>query len=36
MYDVCVIGGGAAGMSAAIAAARTGANVIILETNTGM
>lgn len=33
MYDVCVIGGGAAGMSAAIAAARTGANVIILEKN---
>ncbi|MBD5096207.1 MAG: aminoacetone oxidase family FAD-binding enzyme [Lachnospiraceae bacterium] len=33
MYDVCVIGGGAAGMSAAIAAARTGSNVIILEKN---
>ena len=33
MYDVCVIGGGAAGMSAAIAAARTGANVIIPEKN---
>jgi predicted Rossmann fold flavoprotein len=30
-YDVCVIGGGAAGMMAAIKAARDGASVIILE-----
>lgn len=33
MYDVCVIGGGAAGISAAVAAARKGADVIILEKN---
>ncbi len=33
MYDVCIIGGGAAGISAAVAAARKGADVIILEKN---
>jgi len=31
MFDVCVVGGGAAGLSAAIAAARAGAKVTILE-----
>jgi len=31
MYDVTVVGGGAAGMMAAIAAAREGASVLILE-----
>jgi len=31
MFDVCVVGGGAAGLSAAIAAARAGAKVILLE-----
>ena len=31
MYDVTVIGGGAAGMMAAIVAARAGASVLILE-----
>lgn len=30
-YDVAVVGGGAAGMTAAIAAARTGARVVVLE-----
>lgn len=32
-YDVAVVGGGAAGMTAAIAAARTGAGVVVLERN---
>lgn len=32
-YDVAVVGGGAAGMTAAIAAARTGARVVVLERN---
>lgn len=32
-YDVAVVGGGAAGMTAAIAAARTGARVALLERN---
>lgn len=32
-YDVAVVGGGAAGMTAAIAAARTGARVVALERN---
>lgn len=31
VYDVCVIGGGASGLAAAIAAARKGASVLILE-----
>ena len=31
LYDVCVIGGGASGMTAAIAAAEAGARVLILE-----
>lgn len=31
MFDVCVVGGGAAGLSAAIAAARAGAKVMVLE-----
>ena len=30
-YDVAVVGGGAAGMTAAIAAARAGARVALLE-----
>ncbi len=34
MYDICVIGGGAAGMCAAITAARKGKKVIIIEKNT--
>lgn len=33
MYDLCIIGCGAAGMSAAITAARKGLNVVILEKN---
>lgn len=33
MYDLCIIGGGASGMSAAIAAAQRGLKVIILEKN---
>ena len=33
MYDVCVIGCGVSGMCAAIAAARQGKNVIILDKN---
>lgn len=33
MYDLCIIGGGASGMSAAIAAAQNGLKVIILEKN---
>ncbi|MDE7224050.1 MAG: aminoacetone oxidase family FAD-binding enzyme, partial [Acetatifactor sp.] len=32
-YDVAVVGGGAAGMTAAIAAARTGVRVVMLERN---
>lgn len=32
-YDVAVVGGGTAGMTAAIAAARTGARVVVLERN---
>lgn len=31
MFDVCVVGGGAAGLPAAIAAARAGAKVMLLE-----
>ena len=33
MSDIVVIGGGAAGMMAAVFAARTGANVTLLEKN---
>ena len=33
MNDICVIGGGASGMAAAIAAARSGASVVIAEGN---
>ncbi len=33
MYDLCVIGGGAAGMCAAVAAAKNGLNVILLDRN---
>lgn len=33
MYDLCVIGGGAAGLCAAISAARLGKSVIIIEKN---
>lgn len=33
MYDVCIIGGGASGMSAAIAAAKRGLSVIIIDKN---
>lgn len=33
MYDVCVVGGGAAGLSCAIAAARNGYKVCILDQN---
>lgn len=33
VYDVVVVGGGASGMMAAIAAARTGARVVVLEKN---
>ncbi len=33
IYDVCVVGGGPAGMMAAIAAAKEGAKVILLEKN---
>lgn len=33
MYDLCIIGGGASGMSAAIAAAQKGLRVIILDRN---
>lgn len=31
IYDVCVIGGGASGLAAAIAAARNGASVLVLD-----
>ncbi len=34
MYDICIIGGGAAGMCAAITAARQNKKVIIIEKNT--
>ena len=30
-YDVCVVGGGVAGVAAALAAAREGASVVLLE-----
>lgn len=33
MYDVCIVGGGAAGMSAAITAARAGKRVFLVEKN---
>jgi len=33
MYDVCIIGGGASGMSTAIAAAKRGLRVIIIDRN---
>ncbi|MDE6026415.1 MAG: aminoacetone oxidase family FAD-binding enzyme [Lachnospiraceae bacterium] len=36
MYDVIVIGGGAAGMSAAISAGRSGGRVLVLEKNKKM
>ena len=32
-YDVCIVGGGAAGMAAAIAAAEGGKSVCIVEKN---
>ena len=31
IYDVCVIGGGASGLAAAIAAGREGASVLVIE-----
>ncbi len=34
MYDICIIGGGAAGMCAAVTAARQNKKVIIIEKNT--
>lgn len=33
MYDICIVGGGAAGMSAAITAARAGKRVFLVEKN---
>ncbi|MBR2473185.1 MAG: FAD-dependent oxidoreductase, partial [Clostridia bacterium] len=30
-YDVCVVGGGVAGVAAALAAARAGVSVVLLE-----
>ena len=33
MHDIAIIGGGAAGMMAAVSAAQNGKNVIILEKN---
>ena len=33
MYDICIIGGGAAGLSSAIAAGRSGKSVLLLEKN---
>ncbi len=33
MYDLCIIGGGAAGMSCAIAAGRNGKKILIIEKN---
>jgi hypothetical protein len=32
-YDICVVGGGAAGLSAAVSAARSGLSVIVIEKN---
>lgn len=32
-YDICIIGGGASGLMAAITAAKTGASVLVFETN---
>ena len=31
IYDVCIIGGGASGLAAAIAAGREGASVLVIE-----
>lgn len=31
IYDVCIIGGGASGLAAAIAAGREGASVLVLK-----
>lgn len=35
-YDICIIGGGASGMIAAITAAKTGASVLVFETNSDL
>ena len=35
-YDICIIGGGASGLMAAITAAKTGASVLVFETNSDL
>lgn len=35
-YDVCIVGGGAAGLMASIFAARSGASVVVIERNTAV